>query len=344
MVNILTKLLLLLSPIVYGLSINLDKLDLRFFEIGCIVLFVGSLFDKPKREVKDIRLPIALLVGLCIVNAFWHNYQPLDLHAIQYLFYGILAFYIMVRYLDKPEECFKYIYWAIGTNIVIAYLQRIGYTPIISFSHYGAYIGCEGGLLGNSSKLAIYIAMILPFMSWFAIPLGALTLISGEYIVLIPLGLMLYFRSKYKILTTSLMTIGVVILHKQILNSLIFRWNNSWSQMLDMIFKKPLLGYGFGTYHIWTGRESFNNYLLLIFGFGVLGAVWMGYLVKWFIKRFDKSNEALAVAALLIMGMVEYVMEIPRLWLTICFVLAIFVIKQKGRGYGKNNLHFSRPQ
>jgi hypothetical protein len=50
MVNKLLKILLLFSPIAYGVGIPLEKFDLIFFYLAVLSLFISSLWDKPRRE------------------------------------------------------------------------------------------------------------------------------------------------------------------------------------------------------------------------------------------------------------------------------------------------------
>ena len=105
MIDKLFKLILLISPIAYGVNINLTHFDLRFFQIGTIALFVASLFDKPKRDLTILKIPIALLLGLVVINSFWHKYQPLDIRCVEDLFFGIIALTILPRdilYLVSP--------------------------------------------------------------------------------------------------------------------------------------------------------------------------------------------------------------------------------------------------
>jgi len=347
MVDIILKLILLLSPIAYGAKINFDKFDLRFFEIGVMALFVGSLFDTPKREIKDFKYPIFWLMGLITINSFWHRFQPLDIRAVESLFFGILAFYIVTRYLKDPQGCFKYIWWALGINIAIMIFQKIGYTPIVRFTTvqgYGAFVGCEGGMLGNISRFCIYLAIILPFI-YLPVAL-ALAFTFGycmhyaQISVFIPIALMLFCRIEKKIYRYVFAVLGIcsaVFLHKKIIISILLRWNEVWKITIDRIFERPLLGWGLGNYQLWISKESFNSYLPFIYGLGLLGAVWAGFSIKLFIKSFNGDKESIAVAGLLLVSLIEYPFEIPRLWFTIIAIFSFFAIKaiEKGGLHGK---------
>ena len=65
-----------------------------------------------------------------------------------------------------------------------------------------------------------------------------------------------------------------------------------------------------------------------IYGLGILGLVWIGYVIKDFVKRFDLSIESIAVLGFLVISLIEYPIEIPRLWFTIIFILVSWTIKQ----------------
>lgn len=334
MVDTITKLLLLLSPIVYGTRINLDKLDLRFFQVGVIALFIASFFDTIKRDIpKDIKIIGASLAGLVILNSFWHRFQPMDIRAVEDLFFGILGIYIMTRYLKDPQGCIKYILWALVINIIVLIFQRLNYAPLISLPHYiPDDIELEGGMLGNITRFGIYLALILPFVY---LPMAlVLAFTFGYYLhyaqisVFIPIAVMLFFRIKqkvYRYIFAASLIIPALFLYKKILASILMRWE-IWKPIIDMIFERPLLGWGFGTYQLLIGTESFNSYLPFAYGLGILGIVWIGFMACWFIKNFYTSKEAMAVTGLLLVSLIEYAFDLPRLWLTIMFIISFFVI------------------
>lgn len=331
MVDIVTKLLLLLSPIVYGAHININYFDIRFFEIGIIALFVASLFDKPKREIGKFNLPISLLLGLLVVNSFWHKFQPQDTRAIGFLFFGILGFVIMTKYLKSPQSCYKYIFWALGINLGVLVLQRIGYDPIFNYS---TYCKLPGGMLRDIVRFSTYLALILPYLPLtFAVILAFLFgifLCYAQISLLIPISLMIFFRTKdrlYRFLTILAGIAIIITFHGKIWTSILLRCN-IWKPAIKMFFERPLLGWGFGTYQLWTGTESFNSYLPFIYGLGFLGLIWLGWLGREFKKRFEPNKENIAVLSLACVSLIEYPFEIPRLWFTIIAILSFYAIKQ----------------
>jgi len=337
MVDIIVKALLLFSPIAYGSGINLDKFDLRFFQVGVIALFVAALFDKPKRKIKDITVPIALLLGLVIMNSFIHTFQPLDTRTVEDLFFGILGIIIISNYLKDPKKCYPYIYAAVGINIAVLVAQHLGLTTLLTFpkGHHGS-LTLHGGMFGNSSRLAMYMALTLPyFWSWSIALFGILViaiLLCGEHNVLFTLSIFLICKAKGKIkIPAILTTIGIFIFYwGHYSKSIPFRWNNVWSEKIALIIEKPLLGYGFGNYYLLYGTQSFNSYIPFVFGLGILGLAWIIYVIAMHRKDLTKSTEGLAVIAFLVLCLYEYVVKTPRLWFTIIFIISAFLIKKGG--------------
>lgn len=330
MIDKLVKFLLLISPIAYGVNINLNKFSMRFFQIGVMALFAISLLDEPKRSIKFLAKPIILLIGILILNSFWHFFQPLDTRNIEDLFFGILAITIIVKYLTDVKSCYKYIYWALGINFVVMLLQKIGYAPAVGFSCFGSYVRCEGGFFGFSGELAMYATIVGAFIPILAfIPIAIWGLLCHETTILIPIGILAFNKIKNKYLAGGIIASSMLILYKSIWASILFRWEHSWKWAIDMICKQPLLGYGLGAYTLLTGRESFCSYVPFIFGLGALGAFWLGYIIKLNWKNFDKNKESMAVISLLLLCLVEYPFEVARLWFTIIFVISIWLIKQE---------------
>ena len=338
MVDAIFKLLLLFSPIAYSVGISLNKFDLRFFEIGTIALYAASLFDIPKRQLGNIRIYIVLLLGLLIANSLMHKFQPLDIRAVECMFFGILAFVITVVYLKDHASCYKYIFWALGINIAVLLFQHIGYSPMISNVRIGHDIQCEGGMIGSISLFGTYLALIMPYLP--IIVMSILALIFGllvhhnQLCVFIPLTIAICLKAKNR-LQRALLCVAcfatLCVFHGKIIDSILIRWK-IWQPTLDMFFEKPLMGWGFGTYYLWVGSESFSAYLPFIYGVGLLGLVWLGFLAKNFKNNFKPNKETLAVLSLACLGLIEYPFDIPRLWFTIIAVLAFYAIKQKELG------------
>ncbi len=342
MVDILLKIILLLSPITYTTGISLDKFDLIFFRLAVASLFIASLFDKPKRTF-EIR-PLAFLLIIGLINVFWHNFHPIVMTSFVNLFSAGIALYIIVVYCDKPKEIYKYMIYATIVNIVFFILQRIGYNPILK---EGLKIGQEGGIMGNAPRLISYLALVLPFTFSlnpiiFVISI-IISFLTKEYSLL---GIVLIFlfisnRDNWprRILFISIGALAIFLLRAEIISSLKMRLD-VWIPVLNSFFNRPLLGYGLGMFpsisdqivkikNLYQVDYVFNSYLQFIFGTGILGLVWLGYLGKKLINKINLNDtESLAIVGLAVLSLIEYPFEIPRLWLTIIAITCFFIIKK----------------
>jgi hypothetical protein len=331
MVDIVLKALLLLSPIVYGFDVSLNRLDTIFFHVGSIVLFGASLFDKQKRSSDILHIPIISLLGLCLVSLFWHGFKPIHLSYFLTVFLACLSIITVVRYCKSPSECSKFIVYAVIINIVVYLFQMFGFNPILDNSPTDEF----GGILGNAPRLLTYIAIVLPFIFnvslWLFLSCLALGLIGKELGVLL-IGLIIIFvKSKYnwqKIVLFLISLIGVVVLKDEIYTSLLVRIKAVWGPSITLFFKRPLLGFGLGACSDVFG--IFSSYIQFVFNVGIMGALWIGYVVsraKGIIKGNYDNIEVLTFVSLLVMALFEYPFEIPRLWFTIVAIISFFVIK-----------------
>ena len=96
---------------------------------------------------------------------------------------------------------------------------------------------------------------------------------------------------------------------------------------LQLFFDRPLIGYGLGVKLIPNLEVLGNSYLQFIMGVGILGAVWFGYVFRLIYKKFILNS---AIISLALIMLVEYALEIPRLWILVIAIITMFLIKQKG--------------
>ena len=340
MVDRILKILLLLSPLVYFMGIDLNIVDLIFFRLGVIVLFCASLFDKPKRNI-NIALPISLIMGLCLFNLFTHAFNQVVFSYTLNIFLALMALSIIVNYASPLDKFRKWIIGAVAINIIVFIAQKFGFSPIIQNPQ-----GEPGGILGNAPRfidyLTLTLAVVCSYSLWFIIPLLIISLIVKEYTLLGIAVIYLFLKIKNKVFRISLVGtsfIGMILLHKQIIFSLVnVRWL-VWKPTIEAIFQNPL-GYGLGLFpqlssqFIKTNGYQVefvsNSYLEFIFGAGLLELALIFWGVNKFIKRFDLSIEALSVLSILLLSCLEYPLEIPKLWFTIIALTGFYIIKQKG--------------
>ena len=119
------------------------------------------------------------------------------------------------------------------------------------------------------------------------------------------------------------------MLHTKIIGSILFRINSFVFPTIKEIFKLPLIGHGLGAYYHNIGNDPFNSILSFTYDVGMLGLVLIGYGLWQIRKYFDWSIESLSLIAVIMASMIDYPLEIPRLWPTIAFIIAAFFIKNK---------------
>ena len=337
MVDKLLKLILLISPIAYTTGISLNLFDIMFFRLGSMMLFCASLFDKPKRNI-NLATPIALIMGLCLFNLFTHSFNQIIFSYVVNMFLALLSLSIIVNYASPLKEFSKWIVGAALINIFVLIIQKFGFNPF--FSHNPE----EGGLMGNAPRLADYLTIISPILlscSLAFIPLLLImSLLLKEYILLFVVLILVFIKFKNKVIRAIIVGVslsGVVLLYHQIIFSLLHtRWL-VWKPTLEAIFNHPLNGYGLGLFSNlssqvvgikgYLAENCFNSYIEFVFGAGLLGLILIGLGIKKYIKHFDLSVESLSVLALLILSLLEYPVEIPKLWFTIIAIIGFFIIK-----------------
>ena len=335
MVDIVLKILLLLSPIAYGVGISLNKFDMIFFHVGSVVLFFASLFDTQKRKSDIVHVPIISLLGISLLSLFWHNFDSLNLMYFLTTALACLSLITIIRYCKSPTECIKFVIYAAIINIAVYLFQRIGFNPILDLSPQSEL----GGIFGNAPRLMTYLAVILPFIFRTNIFLFSFCLglgIINKELGILAIGFILILtkakRGEHAIALCLAALVGMILLRTQIMTALILRFKIIWSPALTLFFKRPLLGYGLGSCYGIIGDDIFNSYLQFIFNIGILGLVWIGYVLNRLKKFLDwdffsNSMEAFALLAVLFISLIEYPFEIPRIWFTIVAIIGFFVIQ-----------------
>lgn len=336
MVSRIFKILLLLSPIIYGFK-EPKVMEILFFQIGSIILFISSLWDTPKREL-NIKYYLTAFLTLGILSLFWNGFTLIPMMVFLNMFLAVMVLSILIRYIDNPEEFFKYIMIVAILNITLFIFQRIGFDPIFDNNVNDPAFPQEfGGFMGNSSRLAIYIALILPvlfnFSMWLALGVFGLFMFCKETTVFPVMIFLMFF--KYKTFKARAILISACLLidvffYKHFIASMVFRLTKVWREPIFEFFNRPLLGHGLGTYYLNYGSDSFNSYLPFIFGVGSLGIVWLFYALRYFVRRFDGTLPGITMLSFLVISLKEYPVEMPRLWFTIIFIIAYFVIKKGG--------------
>jgi len=306
---------------------------MMFFHFGVIALFATSLLDIPKRDNIPIAKEIVLFLGLCIFSTAIHTFQMFSVGALLNLFFSCIALNLIYRYMSDPKSYYKYITLAAGINIGIYLLQRyyFNFLPI----------DAGGGIFGTTCRMANYLAVIAPMLSLlflFIIPIISIMLNQFTAVGVVA---MLYGVKLWKITVRdirfnisaifllALSILGVIWYKSHFISGIKSRLFDVWKPMIMEICRAPFIGHGLGAYYSQVGTDPFNTYLAFVYDVGVLGAVLIGYTLYNIRKYFNLSIPSLSLIAVLAVSMIDYPIEIPRLWFTIIFIIAAFFIKEK---------------
>lgn len=348
MVDLVLKILVFSASLVYVPNVPIMRLDLIFFALGMIALFIASLFDKKVRN-GDFTL-IAFLVAMGAGSLFFSGFNPVSMSSFINLFLAVVGFVTVFSYAKDIESIKKIIVYSAFINIFFMILQKFGWNLIFN---EGIVHGEEGGLMGNASRLSTYLAIALPFMVeahpaslLLLFLIGAVEKEIGLLVVIAVYVCVKVYRrhfffnvnNKVSFIYAFVILGGIffffrdVIIHVSLANRL-----SIWKPTIEQIFERPWCGFGLGNlpvitseYHHVVNQKPdfiFSSYLQLIFGVGLVGAVWIVLVLKELRKRFDYSPWGFSALSIAILSFPKYPFEIHRCWTVIVTVLACFLIK-----------------
>jgi len=316
MVTNVLKILLLLSPICYLTGVHLQQFDIQFFQIGIMALFGASLVDSPVRQFPRENYIMAGLIGLLFINIGLHRMNPVVSINCLHFFMAVL-------------------------NIIVFTLEKCGVHIIFQT----IFVDDPGGLMGNTPRLMTYLGLILPFMLnysifWFLACI-ACAVVGTEITLLASAAIVLFLKVKnmyFRLVVVVGSGVGLYLFRESILTSLSSRMT-TWVAVLTGFFKQPIAGYGLGIFPykefpvgvdpVNTTLTVFSSLLQFVTGIGILGALWLCFVLKKYKSHFTVTPASLSILSLLIFCIVEYPIEIHRIWLTIIAIVGIFIIESK---------------
>lgn len=302
-----------------------------FFHLGMIVLFLASLLDTPKRS-KVIPYGIIGILLLCFVNVAIHSFQLSSIGVLINIFLFYIGLNIVSCHMGEPKQYYKYIAWAVGINCFVWLLQRY-LVPGILFPTYNI----SGGIFGTTPRLFNYLAIVLPIVCsvsplFFGIVL--LSAIGVQHPPIVTAAIVLWSRFKwgFRIILTGAIILFCLYFSGHIFGSIKIRLMSIFPPAISGAFQFPLIGHGLGAYYNAFGSDSFNILILLAYDLGFLGVAMLGYAIWELRKLFRLNVITLSVVSTFVVMMFDHVIEIPRLWFTLMFIIAAF-ITQKGDDY-----------
>ena len=338
MIDKVLKFFLLVSPLCYIFGESLNKFDTKIFHVFCISLFIGALFDRPKRWLYkfDIKKPVMYFFSICLFSSLIFRFNDIIVATTLEYFLALYAMVMIFKYANDPKEYYKFIIWASLINMLIFVIQYLGYSPVLKGSDKDLF----GANLGNLPRLATYLAIIAPILYvecifGFILALIITLAIEPQFASTGIMLLIVLFMSDIKYLKCMIVA-GIVYFateyHAKILYS--FKVRGVICQpVIDDFFNRPLIGYGIGVFPYNDVENTLNDKTLnssfILFGVrgGILMFVWMGYIFKLFYNNFKKTIPHLCVLSIFILSLVEYPIEIKKLWITMITLFAFSMIE-----------------
>jgi len=337
MFDILLALFLLLSPIILLPAIGnvtalqfyqfgvIDSrntyLQLQFFQVGSIVLYLSSFFCKKQRVFKDNYLVLFILA--CIVSIFLH---PISIKSFPNILLGFLLYKTVYEYsLDIKKILFP-VFLVCMMNFTFAVIQSHG----IGFIYNST--GRIDGLMKISTHLGVYQALSFPICLMLnpvlcVFPLISLYLAhSHTAFIAISAGLIYLFRKK-------ILYIGSVSFLFIIALATILVVNN-WNLMLgefetrlwiwrETFYRLTFWGHGFVKFDILREgmghyESPYNVYLSVLYALGVLSIplfIWLANLIQKAFTKKDFATQMIFSSCIILLfaGLRMSIMDFPRI-------------------------------
>jgi len=319
------KAFLFLSPIFFFKDFRLSFAQGLFFVFASFVLFAIALTIIPKRQFQSGWLGLILLWAFIDIfatynpnpAAVWFNFW-LACAGFIYIFAGMLLFYTIYCYADRPEIYIKPILAVCILNLILTIAQITGH----DFMYKYAPSIC--GFMGISSQLGQYSALSLPIVffinPWLTlIPIITLACAKSISAILAGFAGMIFLTWKRQIKVGIVITIGLILAimgvlrHDYVLN----KWKCRpivWERVLRLSMEKPYLGHGYRSFNnadIGIGYTDFtrvhNDWLhtaeelgwpMVIFAGGFLINLWRKFRAK---QNKDKFTYFLTASILIIL-------------------------------------------
>lgn len=330
------KTILLLSSVVYMNGRTLDSFDVLFFHAA--FLFLLFLFPFPKNSKTVLSIFLVSLLGITALQGF----QQVPMICLMNLAVG---FYVINLMIQTAE------YKTYSNIFILAILINLGLVLLSSFDIFQVIEnprGEPGGMFGNTPRLCYFLAITMPFVfERFkrTLPLYFITGIMFKEVYLSIFALMIFARDFRKYVTPrtfALLAVTgilcfVAIFKTQLIQSVNIRWL-VWEPTLSQIFVQPMFGYGLGMFKYLSSQfivsssqadNTFSSFIQFFFACGFAGLIGLGYICREMLRGVKLNAPTLSLIFLLVLSIFEYPFEVPKLWLTICFIIAVFIKENK---------------
>lgn len=366
MFDIALFIFLLLSPIIllpaignltalqfyqYGTITSSPMLQLQFFQFGIVGLFIVSLFQKRVREYKDFWLSLFLVT--CLVSIFLH---PISVKMSVNIFLGFILYKLVVEHTRNIKLVLIPIAIVGVLNSIFAVLQYFDINLIYND------MDRTYGLMKIENHLGIYQALSIPILYTFSPVLAIIPLIGlvlsktmTALVGVFACGVYL-FRKKIFDNMNCLFTMFFVSI-SALFGLFIFRnrveflgnfftrvwiWKETIKdltftgigfQRFEKVYELPKAFFA-AVYPNETFNSVYSIYLYIIISVGIFSIPIFIWLYSQFSQRRCQGRIAKGLFAscliLLIIGLGQTFMEVPRLVGTIIVIFGLLKITQGG--------------
>lgn len=304
-----------------------NYLQLQFFQLGVLVLFITALFSKPQRAFNDKNAGVMFIAF--ILSVLLH---PVSVKLIGNIFLGFFLYYLVTVYSKDKKWVYRWVIFVSILNTVFALLQFMGIYLIYQPT------GRIDGLMCTSTHLGVYQAIALPICysmnPWLAvIPATSILLSKSAFAVIVSLiwfasvhwRMAFNYGSLFFMFIASLIFFPCCYFYHMILDKIIVRWY-AWKPILLQILEHPFLGNGVKTVKIQSQAGLFENpqsaYLQYLYYLGVLAIIPLYLFINNKLKCRDRvllSCFFIALAA----GIEKSYFDFPRLAATVIILTAL---------------------
>jgi len=298
------KVFLFLAPIFYWGNLPLAQTQLQFFQLGVIFLFFVALSQKKQRDLKDKTL--FALGFVCFLNIFIAP-TPYSRMALVNIVFLLLLYYLIVCYAKNVRCILKTLVLLSAINAILGLSQRFGLDFVYDTSSGSCAFMGTSAFHGDFQAIIFPIALYLhPLMAIFPV-MGLVLSKSATAGMATVVGLAFIaakkrFGSIHFLAILSGMTIFIVHFRDQLLRKLIMR-TTIWKKALELIFDKPLQGWGFGSIFgmtdefCWpqygTADRLYNDYLEFGLCVGIVGCIFLFIFFCNKVKRYRRADKTL---------------------------------------------------
>ena len=278
----------------------------------------------------------------CLISTAMQGLNNISVVSMLNIVIAVSIISVMRNFKDSTKATNIFILASV-INLLIVLFSSMGFTPIIENVK-----GEPGGLLGNAPRLCYYLAITMPFVVE-KFPLSAiiyifLSLIFKEiYVSVFAIFFIvknIHLERRYAY-TISLIAFFVLtfFFFKHISHALSARWS-VWEPTIAQAFSKPLFGHGLTVFpfvseqfiHIigYKVANAFSSFIQFFFACGIAGLIGLTLTISKIGIKFPLKAAAYSLIILALLSIFEYPFEVPKLWPTICFIIAMHLNDTEG--------------